>query len=99
VILSDGPVLSLGADLLPGGRAAITPAAAANVASPASVTEGQPRTMEDAERRHIVDVLESVNYVIEGPSGAAQVLSLHPNTLRSRMKKLGISRPPASHIS
>jgi formate hydrogenlyase transcriptional activator len=30
--------------------------------------------------------------VIEGPKGAAQVLKLHPNTLRSRMDKLGIKR-------
>jgi formate hydrogenlyase transcriptional activator len=31
--------------------------------------------------------------VIEGPRGAAQLLKLHPNTLRSRMEKLGIKRP------
>jgi transcriptional regulator with GAF, ATPase, and Fis domain len=55
--------------------------------------------MEETERRHIVEVLESVNYVIEGPNGAAHVLSLHPNTLRSRMKKLGIARPPAGRAS
>jgi transcriptional regulator with GAF, ATPase, and Fis domain len=30
--------------------------------------------------------------VIEGARGAAQILGLHPNTLRSRMKKLGIAR-------
>ncbi|HUL10679.1 MAG TPA: helix-turn-helix domain-containing protein [Methylococcaceae bacterium] len=27
---------------------------------------------------------------INGPSGAAQLLGLHPNTLRKRMNKLGI---------
>ena len=31
--------------------------------------------------------------VIDGPRGAAKLLGLHPNTLRSRMKKLGITRP------
>jgi len=30
--------------------------------------------------------------VIEGDRGAAKILDLHPNTLRSRMKKLGIDR-------
>jgi transcriptional regulator with GAF, ATPase, and Fis domain len=30
--------------------------------------------------------------VIEGLEGAAKILGLHPNTLRSRMKKLGIAR-------
>ena len=29
---------------------------------------------------------------IEGPRGAAQVLNLHPNTLRSRLKKMGLAR-------
>jgi transcriptional regulator with GAF, ATPase, and Fis domain len=32
--------------------------------------------------------------VIEGQAGAARSLGLHPNTLRSRMTKLGITRPP-----
>ena len=30
--------------------------------------------------------------MIEGPRGAALVLGLHPNTLRSRMKKMGLRR-------
>ena len=30
--------------------------------------------------------------VIDSPRGAAKILNLHPNTLRSRLKKLGISR-------
>ena len=39
--------------------------------------------------------------MIDGPKGAAILLGLHPNTLRSRLKKLGIERSPrplvASH--
>jgi formate hydrogenlyase transcriptional activator len=50
-------------------------------------------TLEDVERSHILAVLERTDGVIEGPQGAAKVLGLHPNTLRSRMKKLGIRRP------
>ena len=30
---------------------------------------------------------------IDGPSGAATILKLHPSTLRFRIKKLGIRRP------
>ncbi|MBV8383040.1 MAG: hypothetical protein JOZ63_10550 [Planctomycetaceae bacterium] len=30
--------------------------------------------------------------MIDGPRGAASLLGLHPNTLRSRLKKLGIAR-------
>jgi formate hydrogenlyase transcriptional activator len=44
------------------------------------------------ERRHILAVLEEVRWIVDGPRGAAKILNLHPNTLRSRMKKLGIER-------
>jgi len=48
--------------------------------------------VEQVERRHIQSVLQKTDWVIEGDRGAAKVLDLHPNTLRSRMKKLGIDR-------
>jgi transcriptional regulator with GAF, ATPase, and Fis domain len=51
--------------------------------------------LEAVERDHIIAVLTETKWVIEGARGAAQALGLHPNTLRSRMKKLGISRPTA----
>ena len=35
----------------------------------------------------------SAGWLIEGPRGAARILGLHPNTLRSRMDKLGLKRP------
>jgi len=38
-----------------------------------------------------VAALESTAGVIHGPKGAAQILKLHPNTLRSRMETLGIT--------
>ena len=47
--------------------------------------------LEEMERRHIVAVLETTAGVIHGPKGAARILKLHPNTLRSRMEKLGIT--------
>jgi formate hydrogenlyase transcriptional activator len=47
----------------------------------------------DVERRHILRVLESVHWRIYGMSGAAAQLGMNPSTLRSRMKKLGLSRP------
>jgi formate hydrogenlyase transcriptional activator len=57
---------------------------------------GDSPTLESAERRHILAVLTSTRWVVEGPRGAAKQLGLHANTLRSRMKKLGIRRPAAS---
>lgn len=50
-------------------------------------------TMEEVERAHILHVLQEENWVIEGKQGAATRLDLHPNTLRSRMNKLGIKKP------
>lgn len=46
----------------------------------------------DVERAHIRRILASVSWRIEGRHGAADVLGLRPSTLRSRMRKLGISR-------
>ena len=43
-------------------------------------------------RKHILVALERSNWIIDGPHGAAKALTLHPNTLRSRIKKLGIVR-------
>jgi transcriptional regulator with GAF, ATPase, and Fis domain len=50
-------------------------------------------TLTEVERRHIVRVLTATRWRIEGAAGAAQVLGLKPSTLRSRMMKLGVSRP------
>jgi len=47
----------------------------------------------DVERHHIVSILESCRWKIEGAGGAAQVLAMNASTLRSRMLKLGIARP------
>ena len=48
------------------------------------------RTLEEVEREHILLVLGSTHGVIQGRHGAAHILGLHPNTLRSRMERLGI---------
>ena len=45
------------------------------------------------ERDHIAKVLSLTNWKIEGPDGAAEILDIHPSTLRFRLKKLGIRRP------
>lgn len=48
-------------------------------------------SLAEAEREHILRVLETTNGQIAGKGGAAAILDLHPNTLRSRMKKLGLA--------
>jgi transcriptional regulator with GAF, ATPase, and Fis domain len=42
---------------------------------------------------HILRTLESCDWRIRGVGNAAARLKLNPNTLHSRMKKLGIRRP------
>jgi transcriptional regulator with GAF, ATPase, and Fis domain len=44
------------------------------------------------ERAHIEGVLRDCGWRINGLGNAAERLGLHPNTLRFRMKKLGIVR-------
>lgn len=79
-ILANGPILQIDDAFL---HAAPAPA----------YREG---TMEEVERTHVLHVLQEVNWVIEGKQGAATRLDLHPNTLRSRMNKLGIKKPRRS---
>jgi len=55
--------------------------------------EAEVGTLAGVERAHVLRVLAATGWVVEGARGAAAVLGLHPNTLRSRMKKLGIARP------
>jgi formate hydrogenlyase transcriptional activator len=49
-------------------------------------------TLQEADRKHILSVLEETNWVIAGPNGAATRLGMKRSTLQFRMKKLGISR-------
>src|SRR5947208_2807775 len=91
VVLLQGSVLKLGSDFLP--MSGVSADRIANISSGTIVAASDgPYTLEEVERRHIQSILEKTSWVIEGERGAARVLDLHPNTLRSRMKKLGIER-------
>lgn len=47
-------------------------------------------SLEDVERRHIQAILKATQGKIKGSGGAAERLAIHPSTLYSRMRKLGI---------
>jgi formate hydrogenlyase transcriptional activator len=47
-------------------------------------------SLEETEKKLIVKVLERVNWKVSGKGGAADILRLNPNTLRSKMLKMGI---------
>jgi formate hydrogenlyase transcriptional activator len=96
IIVSVDPTLRLDRDLMPVAAVAKdleTPESdapenrQANPKSPKSLL-----TLEEAERSHILTALEHAGGVVDGPKGAARILSIHPNTLRHRMDKLGITR-------
>lgn len=53
----------------------------------------EPVELAEVERRHISRVLVQCDWRIEGDAGAARKLGLHANTLRARLRKLGIKRP------
>jgi transcriptional regulator with GAF, ATPase, and Fis domain len=47
-------------------------------------------TLEEAKRRHIMEVLENTGWRIKGPGGAAELLGLKPSSLYTTMSRLGI---------
>jgi len=97
VVLSNGPVLMLNENLLPTynledrSAARVTPLSASASGGPSA--DAPVLSLEEVERNHICRVLEKFGWIVEGPRGAAKSLDLNPNTLRSKMKKLGIRRP------
>jgi PAS domain S-box-containing protein len=102
IILSTGPMLEIEPEVFgtplrgsPVDSEPVVPSfSPAAAAEPVGTGDDQSlETLEAAERRHILAALERTGWVVEGPRGAARILALHPNTLRGRMKKLGLSRP------
>jgi transcriptional regulator with GAF, ATPase, and Fis domain len=77
IILTPGDSLQLPAGAIPAGRR--------KASRPVGLLP-----LAEVERDHIRTVLDHTGGVIAGPNGAARILGLNPNTLRSRMEKLGI---------
>jgi formate hydrogenlyase transcriptional activator len=99
VVLAAGLVLDFGIELQARGAergSGVAPAAGdgAAVATRDPSPSGS-QALDQVQRRHILDVLASTRWVIEGRGGAAARLGLSPSTLRSRMQKLQIQRPRA----
>ncbi len=84
VILSQGPVL------------AIDEFEQESLSGASEKTGSRPKTLAEAERIHILDVLHHTNWVLAGQHGAATKLGMKRSTLQHRMKKLGIKRPSSS---
>jgi formate hydrogenlyase transcriptional activator len=102
IILSNGPTLEIDPAVFgtplqtgtPGSEGvAQTPRTVTPPSAAGEVPGGSLESLEEKERSHILAALEQTGWVIDGSRGAAMVLAIHPNTLRSRMKRMGISRP------
>jgi len=52
----------------------------------------QVKSIAQQEKEHIISVLNRCNWKLHGKGGAAELLEINASTLRSRMKKLGITR-------
>jgi transcriptional regulator with GAF, ATPase, and Fis domain len=70
---------------------------AALVAAPAAPgpTTGGGGTLAEAERAHILAVLDECGWKVTGRGNAAERLGMKRSTLQYRMRKLGIARPEA----
>jgi PAS domain S-box-containing protein len=64
--------------------------------TPDYAAEENLHTLADLERNHITKVLDKTLWRINGPKGAAVILDMNPETLRSRIQKLDIKRPDPS---
>jgi DNA-binding NtrC family response regulator len=53
---------------------------------------GQSGTLEEIEKRHIIEALNTTGWRVSGKDGAAEILGINPKTLESKMQKLGIQR-------
>jgi formate hydrogenlyase transcriptional activator len=78
VVLASGPIVDLDESMLHSHSVMPDPAV---------------DTLENMERNHILRALAETHWVIHGQKGAAEILGINPSTLRSRMNKLGITRP------
>jgi transcriptional regulator with GAF, ATPase, and Fis domain len=104
LVIQDTPTLKISHEMLAPTarleRAELAAAAAGDATTASRSALAGPVDFDDTlstglhviQRDHILRVLDSTHWVIEGSHGAALKLGLKPATLRHRMKKLGISR-------
>ena len=91
-ILGDGRKLEVARALgvTPASIPSASPVQPAAAPPPSAVTESGLLPFASASRRHIEAALARCHGRVEGPFGAARLLEMNPNTLRSKMRKLGI---------
>jgi DNA-binding NtrC family response regulator len=95
VILGQGDKLALDAALGPYSGMpprALQPQGPAAQSTAEAASSGAVETLETVIDNHIRRVVSQCGGRLDGPFGAARLLGLNVNTLRSKMRKLGIRR-------
>ena len=95
LILSESDRFTLDESWLGDGEGTLLPAPSVAPRAPLRAT------LDEIQRKAILEALRSRNWVVGGPRGAAALLGIKRTTLQARMQKLGISslRSAASDIS
>lgn len=63
-----------------------------NTSNSFSENTAKMKSMEEMEKEHIMNALQTCNGKVSGIGGAAELLQMQPQTLYSKMKKLGIKQ-------
>ena len=92
LIISDGPYLEF--DTERGGASSSTRSRQPAVDDELGTSAAGVLTFEEMQRQHIQRVLTLTEGKVSGQGGAAELLDLNPQTLFSKMRKLGINRRP-----
>ena len=80
------------------------PASHVEAPSPSRPAVGEPResasaaTMAEVQRHAILATLARTGGRVSGPGGAAELLGMKPTTLESRIRRLGVRKPPRLQI-
>ncbi len=87
-ILGNGRRLEIAASL---GMPIPTPSMESEPSKPAATLHpSMEESFDETVRKRIESVLETTRGRVDGPFGAAKLLGLNPNTLRSKLRKFGI---------
>jgi transcriptional regulator with GAF, ATPase, and Fis domain len=97
-VIERAVILTTGALIGPGAFPELGETTRAPWNAPALAEGSTPGgTVDEIARAYVQAILQETAWVIEGQRGAARRLGLHPNTLRSRLKRWGLSRPGVLH--
>lgn len=88
LIINPGPFLDIPESLLTHHKES---AGAIYLSTPLTIDSEEFSTLDAVQKNHIELVMKHCRGKVNGPGGAASILGVNPNTLRARMKKLGIA--------